>query len=86
MPSTTVHIPDKLLSKIDQFTKEKEISRNRFIIQACEQALNSISGEWPEGFFHTPLNKKDLKMLRDGVQEMEDAILLMRRSRKAANL
>ena len=86
MPSTTVHIPDKLLSKIDQFTKEKEISRNRFIIQACEQALNTISGEWPEGFFETNLSKKDLKMLREGVEEMEGVIIQTRKSRKGTNL
>ena len=86
MPSTTVHIPDKLLSKIDQFTKEKEISRNRFIIKACEQALNTISGEWPEGFFETNLSKKDLKMLREGVEEMEGVIIQTRKSRKGTNL
>lgn len=86
MPSTTVDIPDKLLSRIDQFTKEKEISRNRFIIQACEKALSAISGEWPKGFFDTSLNEKDLKLLRDGVQEMEDAIFLRRKNRKAATL
>ena len=74
MPSTTVHIPDKLLSIIDQFTKEKEISRNRFIIQDCEEALNTISGVWPEGFFETNLSEKDLKMLRESVQKVEDAI------------
>jgi metal-responsive CopG/Arc/MetJ family transcriptional regulator len=38
MPSTTVHLPDQLLSRIDQTVKEQKISRNRFIIQACEQA------------------------------------------------
>ncbi len=86
MPSTTVHIPDKLLSKIDQFTKEKEISRNRFIIQACEQALKTISGEWPEGFFETNLSRKDLKMLREGVEEMEGVIIQTRKSRKSSNL
>ncbi|MBW2642455.1 MAG: CopG family transcriptional regulator, partial [Deltaproteobacteria bacterium] len=32
MPSTTVHIPDKLLSKIDQIVKKKGVSRNRFIV------------------------------------------------------
>jgi hypothetical protein len=86
MPSTTVHIPDKLLSEIDQFTKEKEISRNRFIIQACQEALNTISGEWPEGFFDTNFSRKDLKILREGVEEMEGAIIQKRKSRKVAKL
>ena len=51
MPSTTVHLPDQLLSKIDQIVKEEGISRNRFIIQACERAVNDSAGRWPEGFF-----------------------------------
>ena len=86
MPSTTVHIPDELLSKIDQTVKEKEISRNRFIIQACEQALKNISGEWPEGFFETNLNEEDLRLLEEGVKEMEAAIIHKRINRKGINL
>ena len=81
MPSTTVHIPESLLSQIDQMVKEKKISRNRFIIQACEQALKSSAGEWPEGFFEPDLNEKDLSLLREGVLEMETAIMKMRRNR-----
>ena len=86
MPSTTVHIPDKLLSKIDQLVKEKEISRNRFIIQACEQALNNSAGQWPEGFFDTELNGEDFELLRNGVQEMEDAIISRRKNRSNVDL
>ena len=82
MPSTTVHIPDELLSEIDQIVKEKEISRNRFIVQACEHALNNIAGEWPEGFFDTDLSEEDLKILCEGVQEMEQAIINKRKNRK----
>ena len=82
MPSTTVHIPDDLLSKIDQAVKEKDISRNRFIIKACEQALGDMAGEWPEGFFDTNLGEKDFTTLREGVQEMEQAILTKRKNRK----
>ena len=82
MPSTTVHIPDELLSEIDQIVKEKEISRNRFIVQACEHALNNIAGEWPEGFFDIDLSEEDLKILCEGVQEMEQAIINKRKNRK----
>ncbi len=56
MPFTTVHIPDKLLSKVDQIVKKKGISRNRFIVQACEQALNNDAGQWPEDFFEPGLS------------------------------
>ena len=81
MPSTTVHIPDRLLSKIDQRVKENNISRNRFIIQACEQALNISAGQWPEGFFDAEYSEDDLELLKEGVQEMEDAIISMRKNR-----
>ena len=81
MPSTTVHIPDKLLSKIDQAVKEKEISRNRFIIMACERALNNSARQWPEDFFKNELNKSDLKLLREGVAEMDGTIMENRKNR-----
>ena len=86
MPSTTVHIPDPLLSKVDQIVKEKGISRNRFIIQACERAVVNNAGEWPEGFFEPDLSGDDLKLLREGVAEMEEAIISMRKSRKGMEL
>jgi hypothetical protein len=86
MPSTTVHLPDKLLVKIDQVVKEKEISRNRFIIQACEQALSNSAGQWPENFFKPELNEENLHLLREGVEEMEDAILSKRRNRSSVDL
>ncbi len=86
MPSTTVHIPDQLLGKIDQIVKEKEISRNRFIIQACEQAVNSSAGQWPEGFFESDLNEEDLNLLRESVLEMEKAIISRRRNRRHVDL
>ncbi|OEU64742.1 MAG: hypothetical protein BBJ57_11000 [Desulfobacterales bacterium PC51MH44] len=86
MPSTTVHIPDKLLSKIDQIVKEKGISRNRFIVQACEQALNNDAGQWPEDFFEPGLSGEKLRLLREGVAEMEEAIINMRRNRMDIDL
>ena len=86
MPSTTVHIPDQLLSKIDGFAKAKGISRNRFIIEACEQAFDNDAGQWPEGFFEDKPVKNDLKLLREGVREMGNAILKFRRNRKAVKL
>jgi hypothetical protein len=86
MPSTTVHIPDPLLSKVDQIVKEKGISRNRFIVQACEQAVVNDAGEWPEDFFEPDLSMDDLKLLCEGVAEMEEAIISMRKSRKGMEL
>jgi len=81
MPSTTVHIPDDLLSKIDQTVKEQNISRNRFIIKACEQALSSYAGLWPEDFFKCELNEEDLKFIEEAVLEMEHEIISRRKNR-----
>ncbi len=86
MPSTTVHIPDQLLSKIDQTVKEKRISRNRFIVQACEQALIVNAGQWPEDFFESKLSARDLRLLREGAFEMEEAIISKRKSRRRFDL
>jgi len=86
MPSTTVHIPDKLLSKMDQVVKQKGISRNRFIVQACEEALNNDAGHWPEDFFEAGLPGEQLKLLREGVAEMEEAIMNMRKNRMNIDL
>jgi hypothetical protein len=82
MPSTTVHIPDRLLSRIDEIVKEKGISRNRFVIEACEQAFDIDAGQWPEAFFEDEPSKKDLKLLKEGVKEMEQLIIQRRRNRK----
>jgi len=86
MPSTTVHLPDELLSRIDQAVREQKISRNRFIIKACEQALNNFAGNWPDGFFDFDLNAQDNKLLKEAALEMRHAIVSQRKSRKSINL
>jgi hypothetical protein len=86
MPSTTVHLPDALLIQIDQIVSEMGISRNRFIIMACENALKNSAGQWPESFFETDLSAANLKLLKEGVAEMEGAILRMRKNRDTIKL
>ena len=81
MPSTTVHLPDKLLNKIDQIVNEIGISRNKFIIKACEEALQNSAGRWPEDFFEPDLSASNLRLLKEGVAEMEEAIVRMRKNR-----
>jgi hypothetical protein len=80
-PSTTIHINNELLSKIDQAAKKKGISRNCFIINACKMALDNEGGQWPGDFFTTKLNEEDLQLLRDAVSEIERAIISARRNR-----
>ncbi len=85
MPSTTVHLPDKLLNKIDQLVNEIGISRNKFIIQACEEALQNHAGRWPEDFFEPDLSASNLRLLKEGVAEMEESIMRMRKNRTDIN-
>ena len=86
MPSTTVHIPDTLLTEIDRIVNEKGISRNRFIIQACEEALKNSAGQWPADFFELNLSGANLRLLKEGVVEMESAILQMWRNKADLSL
>lgn len=44
-------------------------------------ALDHNAGKWPGDFFKTELNKDDLKLLREGTSEMEEAIIRMRKNR-----
>jgi Arc/MetJ-type ribon-helix-helix transcriptional regulator len=81
MPSTTVHIPDELLSKVDKVVRDKGISRNRFIIDACKAALAKEDGQWPPDFFESEYGKKDLNLLKEGAAEMTESILRTRRNR-----
>ncbi len=86
MPSTTVHIPEALLDRLNKVVEEKGISRNRFIIGACERALEDDAGKWPEDFFSHDYGEKNLRSLRKDVREMEAAILSKRANRKPVDL
>ena len=86
MPSTTIHINDKMLEKIDEAAGDRGISRNRFIVQACEVALQRLVPDWPEGFFESNLGEEDLKLLRKAASEMEESIIRLRKNRGCAAL
>ena len=86
MPSTTIHIPDHLLSKLDRVVKEMGISRNKFIVHACERALDESAGKWPDDFFELDLCAEDLKLLREGASEMEEAIVNLRTNQMSSVL
>ncbi len=86
MPSTTVHLPESLLTGVDRIAKERGISRNRFIIQACQKAIENDAGRWPDNFFDSSLNIDDTKLLREGTAEMEQAIYSKRKSRLRVDL
>jgi len=86
LPTTTIHISDDLLARIDEIVKKKGISRNRYIVQACEKSLKEDGRDWPKDFFDSPLNDQDLQLLRQAAAEMEKEILSHRMNREPSEL
>jgi hypothetical protein len=70
-----------VLRRIDAVASRRGISRNRFVIQACEQAVAGDAGQWPKGFFEPGLSVDDQELLNQAAAEMEDAVMRSRRSR-----
>ena len=83
MPSTTVHFPPELLERIDAVAQRQGMSRNRFVMRACRDAIARDAGEWPEGFFRLDLDPAELAVLREAGTELEIGVLRARRSRGA---
>jgi len=83
MPSTTIHFPPDVLQRIDATAHRRGISRNRFVIQACEQAVAGDSGQWPDGFFEPGLSPDDQALLNEAAAEMDEAVRRNRANRGA---
>ena len=83
MPTTTIHFPPEVLERIDKVAHSRNISRNRFVVQACQQAVASDAGQWPEGFFDLKLSSDDQALLNEASAELEQAILRHRSNRGA---
>lgn len=86
MPSTTFHLTDELLSEIDRAARVRGQSRNRFVVEACRDALARKSGEWPKGFFDPLDDPQDATMLAEASRDLETAVLARRRNRGAVAL
>lgn len=81
MASTSVHLPAAIVEQLDRIAVERGTSRNRVILQACEDLVAEHRGDWPTGFFESSLRPEELDELRSGGQEMEGAIFAGRRDR-----
>jgi hypothetical protein len=57
------------------------VSRNRFVLQACGEALARQAGEWPEGFFVSLQSTEDQKILAQATRELEKDVLAHRMNR-----
>ena len=83
MASATFHIPDDLLGAIDRAARGMGMSRNRFVLQACREALARQAGEWPAGFFDSSYSNEDEKLLAEATLELERGVLARRMNRGA---
>ncbi len=86
MASTSVHLPAPIVEQLDRLAAQWGISRNRVILQACEELLAEKRGEWPADFFNRTLPPSDLDELRAAGREMEAAILAARHTRQVPPL
>ena len=72
-----------MLERIDAVARRQGVSRNRFVMRACQDAVAKDAGEWPEGFFRLDPEPAELAMLREAGTELERSIRGARRSRGA---
>jgi hypothetical protein len=83
MANTSVHLPADLLDRLSREAARRGVSRNRLIVRACEQALETGRGDWPPGYFSDkPYTKGELRELREGFRDWMRGIASGRRSRK----
>jgi predicted transcriptional regulator len=78
--ATTVHIPDRLLERVDARAKALGMSRNRLIVEALEDKL-APQAKWPPELvklLSAPLDRE----LQAATRAMERAVARGRRSRK----
>ena len=83
MPTTTVHLPPRLLRALDALAARTKASRNRLVIEACERLVHSNRGVWPPGFLEgAHLSTKDRKDLAAAGKALEQSVRRARRSRR----
>jgi hypothetical protein len=85
MGSTTVHIPDEILDRIDAIAKRRGTSRNRVVLASLKAEIARDSGVWPDSFFDTP-EEDELRILIEATGEFEEALTRNRRNRGAVVL
>jgi len=80
--STSVHLPNELLERLDRLARESGRSRNRLIIEACEAFVARARDNWPEGFFSGgELDPADVRALQGSLAEWLKGLESSRRNR-----
>ena len=83
MTSTSVHLPDALIKRLDKLARESGRSRNRLIVEACEAYLAGTREAWPSEFF-SRLPRSDERVLQESLQEWLETLQSSRRNRAVA--
>ena len=88
MAQLAIYIDDQLAERLDKAVRESGKSKSKWVAEAIK---HSLQDQWPDGFFGstgnqigetgTDYGEKNLKLLREGVAEMEEAILKSRKNR-----
>lgn len=82
--ATTVHVPEKLLARVDARARARGVSRNRVIIEAIEASLGA-KNEWPPELVRmldTPLDEETGELLEATLAEARARRVSRRRSPK----
>ena len=88
MAQLAIYIDDQLAERLDKAVIESGKSKSKWVAEAIKHFLQD---QWPDGFFEnagsrvgemgTDYDEKNLKLLKEGVAEMEEAILKSRKNR-----
>ena len=87
MPVISVRFPAAVLAGLDRVAADKGIRRNRLIVESCRRTVESCRRAVeemrpPDDFFtHDHLTAADLRLLREGLREFDEAIESSRQSR-----
>ena len=93
MAQLAIYIDDQLAERLDRAVRESGKSKSKWVAEAIQ---HSLQDQWPDGFFGdagsrvgekgSDYGEKDLKLLQEGVVEMEEAILKSRKNRADIDL
>ena len=78
---TTIHLPSELLEHVDRRAEERDMSRNRYIVQALERAVEEETS-WSRTFLETLATAAEDRDSHKAVDQMM-ADIESHRTRKA---
>lgn len=85
MSSTRVHLAPDLLKLLDRAARQRQISRNRLITEACRSIVSAGGAAWPPDLFaQNRLSQDELALLRSSFDDWQPTITAQRHSKRKA--